>query len=263
PFPSPTLYSSSRVTLTTITITGRVPIGSVVTGFVVQWQRDTSVGCSDEDEGTIAVNSTFATYVISGLEPGNRYLITVRLFNAAGSGPVSNTITASTEESAPSSPPSSFRRVTITPNSITVQWGELECLGRNGVITVPFPSPTLNSSPRVTLTTITITGRVPTGSVVTGFIVQWQRDTSVGCSDEDEGTIAVNSTFATYVISGLEPGNRYLITVRLFNAAGSGPVSNTITASTEESGNFITYFFNQLTAMFVNSPQLLLVHPGH
>ena len=129
--------------------------------------------------------------------------------------------------------------------------------------TVPFPSPTLNSSPRVTLTTITITGRVPTGSVVTGFIVQWQRDTSVGCSDEDEGTIAVNSTFATYVISGLEPGNRYLITVRLFNAAGSGPVSNTITASTEESGNFITYLFNQLTAMFVNSPQLLLVHPGH
>ena len=129
---------------------------------------------------------------------------------------------------------------------------------------VPFPSPTLNSSPRVTLTTITITGRVPIGSVVTGFVVQWQRDTSVGCYDEDEGTITVNSSnFATYVISGLEPGNRYLITVRLFNAAGSGPVSNTITASTEESGNIITYLFNQLTAMIVNSLQFLLVHPRH
>ena len=128
---------------------------------------------------------------------------------------------------------------------------------------VPFPSPTLNSSPRVTLTTITITGRVPIGSVVTGFVVQWQRDTSVGCSDEDEATITVNSTFATYAISGLEPGNRYFITVRLFNAAGSGPVSNTITTSTEESGNVITYFFNQLTAMLVNSLQLLLVHPRH
>ena len=131
------------------------------------------------------------------------------------------------------------------------------------MLAVPFPSPTLNSSPRVTLTTITITGRVPIGSVVTGFVEQWQRDTSVGCSGEDEGTINVNSTFATYVVTGLEPGNRYLITVRLFNAAGSGPVSNTITASTEESGNVITYLFNQLTTIFVNSPQLLLVHPHH
>ena len=36
---------------------------------------------------------------------------------------------------APSSPPSLFRRDTITPNSITVQWGEIACLNRNGIIT--------------------------------------------------------------------------------------------------------------------------------
>ena len=44
------------VTATSITITGSVPSGLVVTGFVVEWQRDTSVGCSDVNERTISEN---------------------------------------------------------------------------------------------------------------------------------------------------------------------------------------------------------------
>ena len=50
-------------------------------------------------------------------------------------------------------------------------------------------------TPTVTATTITITGSVPSGSVVTWFVVEWQRDTSVGCSDEDEDSITVNGAF--------------------------------------------------------------------
>ena len=84
----------------------------------------------------------------------------------------------------------------------------------------------------VTPTTITITGSVP-GSVVTGFVVEWQRVT-VGCSDEDERT--VTGAFTSYIITGLEPGNRYTITVTVFNSAGTAPVSNTVTAMTEETG---------------------------
>ena len=41
---APVLDDPTIVTTTTITITGS---GSVVTGFVVEWQRDTSVGCSE------------------------------------------------------------------------------------------------------------------------------------------------------------------------------------------------------------------------
>ena len=92
----------------------------------------------------------------------------------------------------------------------------------------------LSSTPAVTATTITITGRVPSGSVVTGFLVVWQRNTSVGCSDEDEGSIAANGGFTSYTVARLEPGNRYTIRVRAFNAAGRGPVSNEISAMTEE-----------------------------
>ena len=112
----------------------------------------------------------------------------------------------------------------------------LEFLSQLNFFTVPSAL-VLHSSPTVTSTTITITGSVPSGSVVTGFEVHWQRNTSVGCSYSNQRTITENQGFSgSYTITGLEPGNRYTITVAVFNAAGSAPVSNAVTATTEESG---------------------------
>ena len=89
-------------------------------------------------------------------------------------------------------------------------------------------------------TAITITGSVPSGTVVTGFEVRWQRDT---CPGEGEmamrmGTISETGPFFTlsYQISGLEPGNRYTITVTVSNAAGTAPASNSVTGTTLETG---------------------------
>ena len=87
----------------------------------------------------------------------------------------------------------------------------------------------------VTATFIRITGSVP-GSVVTRFEVEWQRDTSVGCSNVNERTISENGAFTSYTIAGLEPGNRYTITVTVSNSAGTAPVSNPVTAMTPEAG---------------------------
>ena len=68
---------------------------------------------------------------------------------------------------------------------------------------------------------------------MTGFVVQWQRDTSVGCSNRNQQSFTVNQGFSgSYRIIGLEPGNRYTISVTVFNGAGSGPVSNAVTATT-------------------------------
>ena len=41
------LDDPTLVTATTIRVTGSVSSGSVVTRFVVEWERDTSVGCSN------------------------------------------------------------------------------------------------------------------------------------------------------------------------------------------------------------------------
>ena len=99
------------------------------------------------------------------------------------------------------------------------------------------PSLMLSGTTSSSSTAITTTGSVPSGTVVTGFEVRWQRDTSVGCSDEDEDTISENTTFPnSYQISGLEPGNRYAITVTVSNAAGTAPASNSVTGNTLETG---------------------------
>ena len=96
-------------------------------------------------------------------------------------------------------------------------------------------APVLDDPTIVTPTYIRITGSVP-GSVVTGFVVEWQRDTSVGCSDVNERTISENGDFTSYTITGLEPGNRYTIIVTVSNSAGTAPDSNTVTAMTLETG---------------------------
>ena len=103
--------------------------------------------------------------------------------------------------------------------------------------TVPS-APVLDSTPTVTTDTITISGSVPSGSVVTSYVVQWQRDTSLVCPDlRDDGSITVaSSSFTGHTITGLEPGNRYTITVTVSNGAGSGPVSDAVTAMTTVTG---------------------------
>ena len=66
-------------------------------------------------------------------------------------------------------------------------------------------------------------------------MVEWQRDTSVGCPDVNQETMSVTGPFTSYTITGLVPGNSYLITVRVYNPLGSAPAS-TVSAMTEEAG---------------------------
>ena len=97
-------------------------------------------------------------------------------------------------------------------------------------------APVLDDPTLVTATFIRITGSVSSGSVVTEFVVEWQRDTSVGCSDVNGRTISESGEFTSYTITGLEPGNRYTIRVTVSNSAGTAPVSNTVNGRTLEAG---------------------------
>ena len=82
---------------------------------------------------------------------------------------------------------------------------------------------------------------------MTGFIIQWWRNVSIGCSDVNQRKIEERGLFSNYTITGVEPGNRYAITVRLLNAAGIGQVSNTVAAMTEEDGEKELLFTLSLT----------------
>ena len=115
-------------------------------------------------------------------------------------------------------------------------------------------APVLDDPTLVTATTIRITGSVP-GSVVTGFEVEWQRDT-VGCSDEDERT--VTGAFTIYTITGLEPGNRYTITVTVSNSAGTA-VSSPVTAMTLETGEREREYLTHTVQVMV----CIVLHSSH
>ena len=88
-----------------------------------------------------------------------------------------------------------FRRYTITPNSITVQWGEVECLSRNGVIT--------------------------------GYTFQVLRNGAV------EGTVEVGGDVREATVPGLTPSTTYDIQVAAVNSVGTGPFNNTVDFHTE------------------------------
>ena len=110
-------------------------------------------------------------------------------------------------------------------------------------ITVPYTAAIDTTTPATTTTnTITITGSTPNGSIVTGFVVHWKRNTSTSCSDSDEGTISVAAgSFTNYAITGLEEGSWYTFTVRTSNTAGNSAPSNTLAAMTLETGEADIY----------------------
>ena len=73
-------------------------------------------------------------------------------------------------------------------------------------------------------------------SEVYRYEVMWQRNTSVGCPDVDEGNTTISGSATHYVVKRLEEYSSYLIRVSASNAAGSSEVSNTVIAKTEEAG---------------------------
>ena len=118
-------------------------------------------------------------------------------------------------------------------SNINVQ-GEFHffCTTYNTVpITVVSGQPNVSLS--VTATSISLSW-TSGGSEGVSYEVEWQKDTSVGCSDEDQDNTTITDT--SYTISGLEEDSRYTITVTASNTAGSSEVSNSVTAVTEEAG---------------------------
>ena len=104
-------------------------------------------------------------------------------------------------------------------------------------ISAPGPGQPRVNVTSITSSSISLSWSVPNGSVVMSYEVMWQRDTSVGCSDEDEdsGTINTNAISTGYTISGLEEDSLYRITVTVVNSIAI-IVSETVTAMTGEAG---------------------------
>ena len=96
---------------------------------------------------------------------------------------------------APSAPPTSVSVPDVTPSSITVQWGPVDCIHRNGDIT--------------------------------GYTVH------VRASGEAERTVSVDESVNETTICGLTPFTEYTVSVAAENNVDIGVYSNMITIRTQ------------------------------
>ena len=65
--------------------------------------------------------------------------------------------------------------------------------------------------------------------------MEWQRDTSVGCSDEDQDSTTITDGSTSYTISGLEEDSSYIINMTASTVGGS-VMSDILTEMTPEAG---------------------------
>ena len=96
---------------------------------------------------------------------------------------------------APSAPPTSVSVPDVTPSSITVQWGPVDCIDRNGDIT--------------------------------GYTVR------VRASGEAERTVSVDESVNETTVTGLTPFTEYTVSVAAENNVDIGVYSNMITIRTQ------------------------------
>ena len=96
---------------------------------------------------------------------------------------------------APSAPPTSVSVPDVTPSSITVQWGPVDCIHRNGDIT--------------------------------GYTVR------VRASGEAERTVSVDESVRKTTMCGLTPFTEYTVSVAVENNVDIGVYSNMITIRTQ------------------------------
>ena len=85
-----------------------------------------------------------------------------------------------------------------------------------------------------TATSIVVTMGTPSGSVVDGYEVMWQRKSSVGCPVRDEGRESI--IISVYVIMGLEEDSNYTVTAVALNSAGKSNNSENVSETTLEAG---------------------------
>ena len=183
--------------------------------YEVKWERNTSRECPGAGEGSTTITGGSSSYIISELQEDNSYTITVTASNAAGST-VSVPAIAMTGETgeglvtcydelhtqimsfaaAPAAPPTSVSTSDVTSSSITVQWGLVDCIHRNGDITGYS----------------VLYGTVRSGNTQTVLIS--------------------GGTTAETIIFGLDSVTNYSIEVAAVNSAGIGPYNDPIYSNT-------------------------------
>ena len=205
---------------TSLAISWSLAGGAAVTGYSISYSN-TDTQCFTDSDTVSGVAAGETSHTLTDLEEGTEYTITVTAL-LAGGGSDEDSATATTlaageillsslnfihltisNHPAPSAPPTSVSTSDVT-SSITVQWGAVDCIHRNGDIT--------------------------------GYSVRY----GVQGSAEGDRTVVMasgDSSGGMYEISGLTPSTTYTIEVAAVNSAGTGEYSDPQSAMTLMAGS--------------------------
>jgi titin len=192
--------------------------GAPVTDYVIQRYVSGGSWVTVND----GVRATTA-YTVTGLRNGVRYYFRVFARNAAGTGPVSNTVNAipRTVTSAP--------RLRVYPGS--------------GRALLTWTPPTSNG-----------------GAAITRYVIQRSTSPTTGWANLSTTTAATARSFNA---AGLRNGTRYYFRIAAVNAAGTGAWSPVINAAPSALAGSSYYFANCTAVQQAGAAPLLRTQPGY
>lgn len=175
----------------------------ILLGYTIRWWE-----VSDEGKGTLSdspgsesgASADAASTTLRGLKAATRYGITIRAYNAAGTGPLSQSHYRHTLESPPTGSPEGVICVPSGSTSLRVKWR-------------PPPLETR-------------------GGLITHYTLQYTRRDADPMLPAQDAFLRLQSEEAT--VSRLAPYSDYEIRVRAHNAAGDGPLTPPQVCRTEE-----------------------------
>ena len=181
---------------TRIDLTWEAPVdtgGASVTGYMIQYSED-----AGEDWDTLEANteSTLTRHADTGLDPGTRRHYRVAAINSVGAGKYSNEASDKTDPTVPGAP-TGLAAKAADSSRINLSWTKPDDDGGADITGYKLEVSETGSAPWV----------VPVG---------WD----------------FSSTLTSYTHGGLDPGDTRYYRVSAINEAGTGPVSNTDSATT-------------------------------
>ncbi|RVE41964.1 hypothetical protein evm_013388 [Chilo suppressalis] len=171
-------------------------------GYTIKWwevsEEGKGIGDSSGSESGASADSTSTT--IRGLKAATRYGVSVRAYNAAGTGPMSTPHYRHTLESPPTAGPEGVNCISSGSTSLRVSWRP----------------PILDAR----------------GGIITHYTLQYTRRDADPLLPSQDAYLRVQGVEAT--VSRLTPYAEYEIRVRAHNAAGDGPLSVPQVCRTDE-----------------------------
>ena len=194
---------------------------SDATGYIISY-----TGGSSSESVTVSGGST-DNHLLTGLQNGGTYTISIVAPSTANVAPSESVVAVDVPLGISQCLQVHINHYSHLLCSLVLVLREISVIMHIHVVP---GQPTVNTV-STSFTSISLSWSVPSGSVVTSYEVVWQRDTSLGCSADDEGSAAITDSSTSYDIVGLEEGQTYTITVTATNTAGMSRARNTVSTT--------------------------------